>query len=163
MSKEIMQQALDALKAANVLIPANYRNKWIGTKAIAALEAELAKNQLDWDKKDVLVEKIQELAKRIEELDPTEPEQYLDHNIQQNMAYDMIDRYLNCSLGSEDYVQYSAALDALCTAAPRHEWVDLLDDDKFEIAEDDYLSPKVRAIIESTEAKLKEKNKGEQS
>jgi hypothetical protein len=43
MSREIIQQALDALIAAEVLLPLRYKSKWVGIKAIAALEAELAK------------------------------------------------------------------------------------------------------------------------
>lgn len=43
MSREIVQTALDALKAAEVLLPVNYKSKWVGIEAIAALEAELAK------------------------------------------------------------------------------------------------------------------------
>ena len=42
MSKTGMQQALDALKSAEVLLPVHYKSKWIGVEAIAALEVELA-------------------------------------------------------------------------------------------------------------------------
>ena len=37
------------------------------------------------------------------------------------MNYDMIDRFLRNNLGDDDYAEYSAALDALCT--PQRTWV----------------------------------------
>jgi hypothetical protein len=35
------------------------------------------------------------------------------------MSYDMIDRFLRNNLGDDDYAEYSAALDALCTPQPK--------------------------------------------
>lgn len=34
------------------------------------------------------------------------------------MSYDTIDRFLRNNLGDDDYAEYSAALDALCTSPP---------------------------------------------
>jgi len=41
MNRELLRQALDGLIAAEVLLPLRYKSKWVGIKAIAALEAEL--------------------------------------------------------------------------------------------------------------------------
>jgi hypothetical protein len=37
------------------------------------------------------------------------------------MSYDMIDRFLRNNLGDDDYAEYSAALDSLCTPQPKQE------------------------------------------
>lgn len=37
------------------------------------------------------------------------------------MSYDMIDHFLRNNLGDDDYAEYSAALDSLCTAQPKQE------------------------------------------
>ena len=42
MSRLVMQQALEGLIAAEVLLPLHYKSKWIGIKAIVALESILA-------------------------------------------------------------------------------------------------------------------------
>ncbi len=36
------------------------------------------------------------------------------------MSYDMIDRFLRNNLGDDDYAEYSAALDSLCTPKQEH-------------------------------------------
>ena len=80
------------------------------------------------------------------------------------MNYDMIDRFLRNNLGDDDYAEYSAALDALCT--PQRTWVGLTDEeiskmpawiyspDQDGMTAEEGLEVFARAI----EAKLKEKN-----
>ena len=78
------------------------------------------------------------------------------------MEYDMIDRFLRNNLGDDDYAEYSAALDSLCT--PQRTWVGLTGEDIRQLEKEntvggyhgDYCP--TWDLIEATEAKLKEKN-----
>ena len=69
------------------------------------------------------------------------------------MSYDMIDRFLRNNLGDDDYAEYSAALDSLCTPQQRT-WVGLTDEERnqlWDMWENGH-------VVEAAEAKLKEKN-----
>ena len=67
------------------------------------------------------------------------------------MSYDMIDRFLRNNLGDDDYAEYSAALDSLCTPQQRT-WVGLTDEDLSVCDEDGLI------LARYWETKLKEKN-----
>ncbi len=96
------------------------------------------------------------------------------------MSYDMIDRFLRNNLGDDDYAEFSAALDSLCTPPAQRTWVGLTDEEVVSAAAR-VLSDRVaascnvdcgdmwmlhgndsiedaRAMLEAAEAKLKEKN-----
>lgn len=68
------------------------------------------------------------------------------------MSYDMIDRFLRNNLGDDDYAEYSAALDSLCTQPRKpltHEQrVDLLA--KFEAHNHEWHAPAI--LIDMVEA-----------
>ena len=72
------------------------------------------------------------------------------------MNYDMIDRFLRNNLGDDDYAEYSAALDALCT--PQRTWVGLTDEE-IEARAINFYNPEMykRAVLWAQE-KLKERN-----
>lgn len=44
------------------------------------------------------------------------------------MSYDMIDRFLRNNLDDDNYAEYSAALDELCTPPPQRTFVELTDE-----------------------------------
>ena len=71
------------------------------------------------------------------------------------MSNDLIERFLRNNLDDDDYKEYSAALDELCT--PKRPWVGLTDEE-FNDAINYKLTPRCIAI--AVEAKLKEKNNG---
>ena len=52
--RELLEQSLAALRSASILLPANYKNKWIGLETIESLETELAKpdQNIDGDTSD---------------------------------------------------------------------------------------------------------------
>ena len=59
------------------------------------------------------------------------------------MNYDMIDRFLRNNLGDDDYAEYSAALNSLCTP-PQRTWVGLTDreiDELWTSLHDDFGNP----------------------
>ena len=70
------------------------------------------------------------------------------------MNYDMIDRFLRNNLGDDDYAEYSAALNSLCTPL-QHTWVGLTYEEAKKLREstDSYWE-----LMRLTEAKLKDKN-----
>ena len=73
-----MQQALDALKAHEVLLPMHYKNKWIGIQAIAALEAELAKPEQPQTDLRKAAEMALEALEDIAEFSPLRLERQID-------------------------------------------------------------------------------------
>ena len=68
------------------------------------------------------------------------------------MSYDLIERFLRNNLDDDDYKEYSAALDELCT--PKRPWVGLTKYEMFCIDPDGYNE----GLPQMIEAKLKEKN-----
>ncbi len=69
------------------------------------------------------------------------------------MSNNLIERFLRNNLDDDDYKEYSAALDELCT--PKRPWVGLTDN------EAQWLYDNCRTpsnLIDMVEAKLKEKN-----
>ncbi len=81
------------------------------------------------------------------------------------MSYDMIDRFLRNNLGDDDYAEFSAALDSLCTPPAQREWVGLTDEDMQGcIKTADYRqgqykrTPYWAHLASAIEAKLREKN-----
>jgi pyruvate/2-oxoglutarate dehydrogenase complex dihydrolipoamide dehydrogenase (E3) component len=70
------------------------------------------------------------------------------------MNYDMIDRFLRNNLGDDDYAEYSAALNSLCTP-PQLTWVGLTYEEAKKLWEstDSYWE-----LMRLTEDKLKDKN-----
>ena len=73
------------------------------------------------------------------------------------MNYDMIDRFLRNNLGDDDYAEYSAALDSLCTP-PQRTWVGLTDEEATQICIDcGCMSEDWLMLLDAIEAKLKEK------
>lgn len=82
------------------------------------------------------------------------------------MSYDMIDRFLRNNLDDDNYAQYSAALDELCTP-PQRTWAGLTDEViwleyqrfwPFHPAEEPTLAKDIAKFARAIEAKLKEKN-----
>ena len=43
--RKLLEQSLAALRSASILLPANYKNKWIGLETIESLETELVKSE----------------------------------------------------------------------------------------------------------------------
>ena len=73
------------------------------------------------------------------------------------MSYDKIDRFLRNNLDDDDYKEYSAALDELCT--PKRQWVGLTEWEREDIAlECGAMSADWLVFIEAVERALKEKN-----
>jgi hypothetical protein len=73
------------------------------------------------------------------------------------MSYDMIDRFLRNNLNDDDYAEYSAALDELCT--PQRTWVSLTDEELSEVYNQaDWDTVNGWEYERAIEAKLKEKN-----
>ena len=78
------------------------------------------------------------------------------------MSYDMIDRFLRNNLNDDDYAEYSAALDELCT--PQRTWVSLTDEERKLVRNSVGYNQFVTAgeyaehVQKATEFKLKEKN-----
>lgn len=68
------------------------------------------------------------------------------------MSNDLIERFLRNNLDDDDYKEYSAALDELCT--PKRLWVGLTDEEREECVGEYYRG----SIAAAIEAKLKEKN-----
>lgn len=85
---------------------------------------------------------------------PAQPQQ---EPVAWSKAYDMIDRFLQNNLNSdEDRAEYSAALDCLYTSPPASKpWVGLTDDDREAAMDGTYDR---WDIAEAIEAKLREKN-----
>jgi hypothetical protein len=77
------------------------------------------------------------------------------------MSYDLIERFLRNNLDDDDYKEYSAALDELCT--PKRPWVGLTEEEVRECyAHVDGVTVSEAVILMSvvriTQAKLKGKN-----
>lgn len=76
------------------------------------------------------------------------------------MSYDMIDRFLRNNLDDDNYAEYSAALDELCTPPAQRTWVGLTDEEAFQICVDcGCLSEDWLTLLDAIEAKLRSKNK----
>ena len=81
------------------------------------------------------------------------------------MSYDMIDRFLRNNLDDDNYAEYSAALDELCTTPPQRPWVGLTQQD-IDIAFDDTqegggfddFARAIEAKLKAVNGFLKEKN-----
>jgi hypothetical protein len=92
------------------------------------------------------------------------------------MSYDMIDRFLRNNLGDDDYAEYSAALDSLCTPQQRtaakgedtrRAWVGLTDEKISTIEHEVYsrtvqkgkhMSVFIQQFAKAIDSALKEKN-----
>jgi len=73
------------------------------------------------------------------------------------MSNDLIERFLRNNLDDEDYKEYSAALDELCT--PKRPWVGLTEWEREAIAvECGAMSADWLVFMEAVEKALKEKN-----
>jgi len=70
------------------------------------------------------------------------------------MNYDMIDRFLRNNLGDDDYAEYSAALNSLCTP-PQLTWVGLTYEEAKKLWES---TDSGWELMRLTEDKLKDKN-----
>jgi len=74
------------------------------------------------------------------------------------MSYDMIDRFLRNNLNDDDdYVEYSAALDELCTPPAQRTWVGLSPADRGKCLSAGDAHGWI-GVMEATEARLKELN-----
>jgi len=81
------------------------------------------------------------------------------------MSYDMIDRFLRNNLDDDNYAEYSAALDELCTPPAQRPWVGLTQQD-IDIAFDDTqegggfddFARAIEAKLKAVNGFLKEKN-----
>ena len=75
------------------------------------------------------------------------------------MSNALIERFLRNNLDDDDYKEYSAALDELCT--PKRQWVGLTDEEFRQINRSTLSLPiedVLPAFATAIEAKLKEKN-----
>ena len=157
--RELMQQALDALKHLCLHSAAikGYDGEQVQT-AINALRARLAQPENDfnpdWDAMAVMVEEQQRMAKRIEELEArlAQPEQ-------EPVAWRFHDRNMWC------YVDHLTDLPQdkfkpLYTTPPQREWVGLTDEEYEAMAEKHVTNCYFDTLTyaRAIEAKLKEKN-----
>jgi hypothetical protein len=104
-----------------------------------AIKAALETNEFnpDWDTQAVLVEEIQRMAKRIEELEANDK------------PYDF-----EASMYSNDRVKIDPVTGNVSIGTPQRTWVGLTDEDEIDWEEGENLKDLVKAI----ETKLKEKN-----
>ena len=72
-------------------------------------------------------------------------------------CYEMIDRFLQNNLYSDDYEEYLEALDQLSRPTPRT-WVGLTDGEIEDLYFDKFSMGELKAFAKAIEAKLKEKN-----
>jgi hypothetical protein len=135
---EALRLALEALEAITRSNQSDHQAE-IAEEAITAIKAALEANEFnpDWDTQAVLVEEIQRMAKRIEELEAKD-EPYA----------------LEASMFSNDRVKIDPVTGNVSIGTPQRTWVGLTDEDEIDWEEGGNLKDLVKAI----EAKLKQKN-----
>jgi hypothetical protein len=144
MSREAMKQALDALIAAEVLLPLRYKSKWVGIKAIAALEAELAKPEQN---KPLRLSPMYEYGHIHEVPQPEQAPVAWMEMVVANLVRLGVVKHKAKELAYHFYTYGSQ---------PRKEWVGLTEEERNRFI--NYANENFAAGVLWAEAKLKEKN-----
>jgi hypothetical protein len=152
---EALRFALEALEAITKSNQSDHQAE-IADEAITAIKAALEANEFnpDWDTQAVLVEEIQRMAKRIEELEAKD-EPYA----------------LEASMYSNDRVKVDPVTGNVSIGIPQRTWVGLTADEMLEalrsvdaatavnlLMSQYKMPPTFKVYAEAIEAKLKEKN-----